>query len=601
MSPGQTSGKSSSCSVSVAFFLLNAMLIGLVTTGWVTAAQADSFSWSAPVDLSARGEIIPYYPPIIGLTPDGNKAVAVWAIRSASGYTIQASSAVISSNKAAWSPVVDLDTSEEGFRLQLAFSADGTTALAIWSHVDSSTGTTTAIIKASLADFSGGAAFWGSALALSEAGDVANQPYAALSAEGHTAIVSWQHFHGNNAIIQTRVATINGRAANWSPVTDLSATGESAFDAPVAISENGSLASIVWMRGHVIQSRSAVITGNSASWGTVSDLSGPIDDSWYPRLAISKDGTKATAVWYSRLAIDVVQSSSATISGNTADWSGATTISETSADCNSTALALSHDGTKATVAWERRVSTYWIIQSVSAEIGGNTAVWGATTDFADGLHDEADPQVALSGDGTRGFIIFTRSDGNNRIAMVSRGVINGTSANWGEVSALSAPGKDSSNPHISISTDGQHALAAWERDNLYQASTGATVETPRLADLSVVSVSGPKTWKKGTKKKISVTLRNGGKAAIDSQFVSRLYLYSKRVLNLKKAIRLGDLKTAGLTAGARLKKSLKVLIPRKTAPRKYYLFVVTDATGKVAETSENNNSAMAARKISVTK
>lgn len=137
----------------------------------------------------------------------------------------------------------------------------------------------------------------------------------------------WYRFDGSRNIIQSRSATISGNTTTWGAVTtDLSVSGQNAQGAKIALSSDGTRAAAVWFRGgvvdglkQIIQSRSAVISGNIATWSTVAtDLSASGQDANLPQMALSSDGTRATAVWF-RFdgSKNIIQSSSAKGDGET--------------------------------------------------------------------------------------------------------------------------------------------------------------------------------------------------------------------------------------------------------------------------------------------
>ena len=163
-------------------------------------------------------------------------------------------------------------------------------------------------------------ATWSSpAVNLSAPGQGASNPDVALSADGTKATAVWTRFDGSNDIVQSVSATITGSTATWSTVTNLSAPGQNATGAQVALSADGTKATAIWPRSNgsnrIVQSVSATITGSTATWSTVTDLSAPGQNASFPQVALSADGTKATAVWR-RSDSDfnpIVQSASATI------------------------------------------------------------------------------------------------------------------------------------------------------------------------------------------------------------------------------------------------------------------------------------------------
>src|SRR5262249_754521 len=159
-------------------------------------------------------------------------------------------------------------------------------------------------------------------------------------------------------IIQAATATISGNTATWSNVIDLSATGQNASNPQVALSADGTKATAVWSRSNgsntIIETASATIAANLATWNSVIDLSTLGQNGSTPQIALSSDSSLATAVWSrSNGSNTIIQTVSATISGNTATWGSGTNLSVAGQDAILPALALSTDGTKASVIWQR--------------------------------------------------------------------------------------------------------------------------------------------------------------------------------------------------------------------------------------------------------
>ena len=74
------------------------------------------------------------------------------------------------------------------------------------------------------------------------------------------------------------------------------------------------------------------IASGADTWSATTDLSATLRDAYEPQVALSSDGTRATAVWYrSNGTNTIVQSASATISAGTATWGAVTDLSAGSA------------------------------------------------------------------------------------------------------------------------------------------------------------------------------------------------------------------------------------------------------------------------------
>ena len=150
----------------------------------------------------------------------------------------------------------------------------------------------------------------------------------------------------------------------------------------MAMSSDGSMATAVWIDGtaghNVIKTASATIAGRVGSWGVTQTLIDPIDhDAEAPDIALSADGTKATVVWDVAHNSNVdVSASSATIVGNVATWSEPTLIGPQIGNLSPHPdVALSADGTTAVVAYRTSVSNYSGLVTKAAKIVGNVATW----------------------------------------------------------------------------------------------------------------------------------------------------------------------------------------------------------------------------------
>jgi hypothetical protein len=236
----------------------------------------------------------------------------------------------------------------------------------------------------------------------------------ALSDDGTKATAVWPWYNGTNDIIQTASTTITGSPPAWGTVTvtDLSATGRNAKNPQIALSSDGTKATAVWQRNNgtndIIQTASTTISGTPEAWGAVNvtDLSATGGSASYAQIALSSDGTKATAVWTRNNGTnDIIQTASTTISGTPVAWGTVTVtnLSATSADADSAQVALSSDGTRATAVWQWFGGQDYIIQTASTTISGTPEGWGAVnvTDLSAYSAGEGEyPQVALSSDGT---------------------------------------------------------------------------------------------------------------------------------------------------------------------------------------------------------
>jgi len=344
----------------------------------------------------------------------------------------------------------------------VAVSANGNTTLVVWQWFDGSNFRVQAVVGS----ISGGSITWGSVSNISSAGFNASNPRAAISADGSQAIVILRRSDGANNLIYGTTASISGNTPTWSAEAAISPAGFNARLPTVALSSNGALSTTTWElyngANYIIQTASATIAANAATWGTVSDISAVGQTASRPRITLASDGAKATIIWTrSNGSNTIVQTASATISGSTASWSAPSDMSAAGFNAFTAQIALSADGTKATTVWTFNNGTNDIIQARSATISGNTATWGVTTTALTSTNSSADPEVALSSDGTMATAVWYRDNGTNAIVQSASATIAGATATWGTVSDLSASGIDSYTPSVSLSADGQLALSLW--------------------------------------------------------------------------------------------------------------------------------------------
>ena len=174
-----------------------------------------------------------------------------------------------------------------------------------------------------------------------------------------------------------------------------------------------------------------------------------------PQVAISKDGANATAVWNTE---GSGMSSSATISGNKAVWGYPIDISTNQeANQSSIKIALSNDGTKATAVWIAPDGANWKIQSASATISDRTAAWGSVDNIYSGFEGAIDSlQLVLSDDGTMATVLW-----QGRGIKSTSAKIKDKNAIWGKVTTLPSNVPDALYPKISGSSDGGKVVVVW--------------------------------------------------------------------------------------------------------------------------------------------
>ena len=211
------------------------------------------------------------------------------------------------------------------------------------------------------AGISKGVATWGAAQDVSPAGSIAGRPQVALSLDGGTATAVWgdQDPASNGGVVATRTAVITGAIADWGSGPDVLSGARGGWAPHVAISRDGTTAVTVWTAtwpdngiGYgIAQSRAASINAGSTTWSNMQDLSTPIElTSVGSDVALSADGTTAVAVW----SFGSVNSRRASVSAGTATWKRTQPVSAKGAG---PLIGLSRDGRTAVSVWNRSDGT----------------------------------------------------------------------------------------------------------------------------------------------------------------------------------------------------------------------------------------------------
>lgn len=326
------------------------------------------------------------------------------------------------------------------------------------------------------------AARWGTATMLasnsSDNADLAGD----RSADGSHAAAIWHRSIGSHYVIHVRIATVSGLTQSWSATQTLSAPGFDARSPKVKLSADGSRATAAWARttdeGVVIESASATIEGNVATWGPTTTVSAPTSSAYHPDLSISADGSRAGAIWVVDATDNALVSSFATIDGNRAQWGAPVDIVPQGGDTSgilTTKLLMSEDGTHATAAWTAEDVTpdwsyLWLLSTATASVDGTTPDWGPTVRHTESSGDDIDfDGLAISPSGRQAVLVYSRVSGACGYIggcvlslLVRSGSIDGTSQSWGPPQRLfRGDVSEFNSARASISADGKLALVAW--------------------------------------------------------------------------------------------------------------------------------------------
>jgi uncharacterized repeat protein (TIGR01451 family) len=279
-------------------------------------------------------------------------------------------------------------------------------------------------------------------------------------------------------------------APGWLVPTNLSATGQNATQAQVAMSPTGD-AIAVWSRSNganTIVQAAGKPTG-SETWSTPVNLSVAGQNATLPQVAIDPNGD-AVAVWLlSNGTTTTVQTASRPTGGS---WSSPTDLSESGQNAAQAQVAIDRAGDVIAI-WERSNGTNTIIQAASRPAGG---AWSVPENLSAAGQSATGPQVAVNGGGDT-IAVWTRSNGTNLIVQVTDRLAAGS---WSTPIDLSETGQNAAIPRIALNANGDSAVA-WRRSNganeIIQAvtrpaggswssptnlsETGASANQPRIA------------------------------------------------------------------------------------------------------------------------
>lgn len=487
------SGDAMICSATLRNGVIAVVCLGLGAAS--LSATAGALTYDAVTDLTAAGATA--LSPQVAVSDDGATATAVWLQTVAGEDLVQTRSATIVAGAAQWGSVVTLSNAgADAQDPQVAVSADGTRATAVWSRYN---GTTWAVQSRS-AVVSGDTSRWGVTSQLSAnslVNDVAENPQVDLSDDGEIAEAVWQRGATGAQKIESAKGVISDTVAMWQADQDVTDDGRDATSPQVALSADGVRGTTVWARATAaagspdqIQSRSGGAAGAGWVWGGTLSLSDNSENAKAPALALADDGTAATVVWlWDSAGSDVVQTNSLLIQGAISFSSQTRTLSAAGGSAASPEVAVSETGGGAAAVWSRATVAGRAIESAHATVAAGAATWGAATEITT-QGSVFKPHIALSSDGTTTSAIWLAMDGGNRV-QAATGQVTGVAAQWGVPQTLSAATADAGDPQFGVSADGLRATAVWENSvggSVIQSSSAAQTQTitfPAPADTRV--------------------------------------------------------------------------------------------------------------------
>lgn len=391
-------------------------------------------------------------------------------VASAALLALGVATATAAGPDGAWAPPATIDPEASVVSIpRAALSADGTRATAIWLGFVNGR----AVARSASATIVDGVADWGLVTTLSPENVNSAEPQVALTPDGSHATVVWTQNDGTFNRVVSASATIDGATQQWGSLVALSAEGAHAQAGQVQASSDGAHAVATWTRNDgandIVQAKAATIDGTAAVWeAEAHDLSEGGQDSYTPLVALSSSGARAVIMWsrWSGTAGNI-HTRIGTITGGTSAWTEQDTVS--GGDASGHHMAMSADGGRITAAWVENNGTTNVIRSRSATVSGAGASWGpgswlSATGTMEAPLQGLSPRVALSADGSRAAASWTRWNGSG-VIHAATATIAGNVAAWGDYTELSDPAQSADISAITMSAGGSFVSASWLRND----------------------------------------------------------------------------------------------------------------------------------------
>lgn len=435
------------------------LLVAAALPGSASAAP----TWLAPTSLSVPEN--DSKDPQLGVDRDGD-TVAVWSAFDGTGNVVQAAERPAGGR---WSsPLTISAPGAEAGEPRLAVDAAGD-AVAVWQNDDG----TDEVIEA-VSRPAGGA--WGAPIAISADGRDAESPAVAIDPAGD-AVAVWRRYDGADEIVEASTRSAGGV---WQTAIEVSEAGENAYRPQVAIDGSGD-AVAVWDRSDgvhtIVQAASRPAGG---SWGAVTNLSASGESAVEARVAIDPAGD-AVAIWQrSNGSVDVVQAAGRSPAGI---WQQPPEdLSESAKDSSYPEVAIDGAG-DAVAVWEAlEGGGHYVIQSADRTAG---RTWQAPVDLSppNGYAGEGRIAVDAAGDAVAAWEFY---EGTHNIAVAAARPAGGA---WGAGAHLTAPGSEANELQVAVDPDGD-AVAAWSLSEgslpVVQAA-GYDATGPQLRSLAIPS------------------------------------------------------------------------------------------------------------------
>jgi hypothetical protein len=353
--------------------------------------------WGVPVDLSEpelEGEVVPgahdAQSPQIAVDRNGNVTV-LWERYAGTKIVLQS---VDRPTGGSWTAPVDIGEVNLGPDPEpwIAVDWEGN-ATAVWKQGE--------VIQSAFRPFAGS---WGAPIPIS--GDESFVPQAAMDARGDTTAV-WMHFDGSHYVVESAYRPEGGE---WESPTLVSQPGEEAGNPHAALDAKGDVL-VVW-KGHGEGSESvrAAYRPVGGSWGSPVDVSSEGEHVQELRDAVDPEGN-AIVVWAGDTgetgAYDIAHAAYKPVGG---EWGTPTELSADEGNAFPSDVVFDTSG-NAAVVWERSAGSSNIVQAAYRPAGEE---WEPAVDLSEEGKQGMDAVVVLDAPGNE-----TAADGDATAVWVS--------------------------------------------------------------------------------------------------------------------------------------------------------------------------------------
>jgi len=377
---------------------------------WTANTHDSGTTWSSPGALSADGVNAEF--PDLALSDDGTRATAIWYVSVPAGQAVRSASSTNGGDT--WTARTIAAPVPTSGNPHIAGSADGTRLVATWSEY-----VTEDVLR--VAHSTDGGLTWSTPVNLSDPDSSAGDVAIALAAGGSRAVAAYTQYDGANSRAVIRTSPDGG--ATWDPPITLSVAGENASQPQIALSADGNRVALAWVQytGSDPRVQASYSADAGATWSSPEFLSPEGEDAALAQIGGSADGQELTVAWQSAGTSDYrIQSRSSTNAG--AAWTPTLTHSADSSAADNPVLAVSADGTTATVAWYRIISFQTSRAEIVTSVDSGTS-WTAPDTLSDTAYDASDPMPAVSADGRTIITTWAGADSTDLLVFASTGTV----------------------------------------------------------------------------------------------------------------------------------------------------------------------------------